>query len=243
VPLEAVIVFAPQKLDVVKKLTEDFRLRTVPRMVERDPAEIERLVTENMKLAHYFALKWKWRDHDDALSIAMEGLLRAAEYWDASVGVPFGSYASILIQRQQQRHQQHENRGKRKGKREHLSLDFVLGEGDQTYGEILEDPNAKSSLQVMLSDEEWGLLEALLQQIDARQRLVLEMRFGLNGSEIYTLEEVGKKIGVTRERVRQIELQAMKSMYLYRRRIEGEPEPARTKRAYRRRVFALSCPV
>lgn len=208
-----------------------------------DPAEVERLVNENMRLAHYFALKWHWRDPDDALSIAMEGLLRAAQYWDAGNGVPFGSYASILIQRMNLRHLQRENRTKRRGKREHLSLDFVLGEGEQTYGELLEDPNARSALQAMLSDEERSLLETLLQHVDNRERLVLEMRFGLNGSEIHTLGEVGAKIGVTRERARQIERNAMERMYLQRRRLEGEPQPGRVDKSRRRRVFALSCPV
>ncbi|MHB1902444.1 MAG: sigma factor-like helix-turn-helix DNA-binding protein [Cuniculiplasma sp.] len=51
-----------------------------------------------------------------------------------------------------------------------------------------------------------------LRLLTPRQRLVLERRFGLNGSEVMTLEKVASEIGVTRERVRQIQNAALKQL-------------------------------
>jgi RNA polymerase primary sigma factor len=53
------------------------------------------------------------------------------------------------------------------------------------------------------------LLQGILQDLPPREVRILQLRYGLVDGETYTLEEVGKKLGVTRERVRQIEAQAL----------------------------------
>ena len=53
------------------------------------------------------------------------------------------------------------------------------------------------------------LLQDVLQDLPPREVRILQMRYGLVDGETYTLEEVGKKLGVTRERIRQIEVQAL----------------------------------
>ena len=53
-----------------------------------------------------------------------------------------------------------------------------------------------------------GDMDALLNELDEREKKILQMRFGLNGERPLTLEEVGQRIGLTRERVRQIESKA-----------------------------------
>ncbi|NNM01543.1 MAG: RNA polymerase sigma factor RpoS, partial [Gammaproteobacteria bacterium] len=55
-------------------------------------------------------------------------------------------------------------------------------------------------------------IDAWLGQLNDKQRAVVERRFGLHGYEIATLEEVGNEIGVTRERVRQIQIEALKRL-------------------------------
>jgi RNA polymerase primary sigma factor len=62
----------------------------------------------------------------------------------------------------------------------------------------------------LLSDvESVGRLISLLSELDIRERMILQMRFGLDGKRPKTLEEVSQEIGRTRERVRQIQNQAL----------------------------------
>ena len=62
--------------------------------------------------------------------------------------------------------------------------------------------------QQMLKEE----INELLDELDPRDRKVLEMRFGLNGNKTHTLEEIGGQLGITRERVRQIENKAIRKL-------------------------------
>ncbi len=61
-------------------------------------------------------------------------------------------------------------------------------------------------------------LEFLLNSLNAKEGRILRMRFGLYDGKTYTLEEIGQKMGVTRERVRQIESAALKRLRHPRRR-------------------------
>jgi RNA polymerase nonessential primary-like sigma factor len=66
---------------------------------------------------------------------------------------------------------------------------------------------------MLLQDENIrGNIDTWLFQLSEKQREVLERRFGLHGYDISTLEEVGEQIGVTRERVRQIQIEAIKRL-------------------------------
>jgi RNA polymerase primary sigma factor len=95
--------------------------------------------------------------------------------------------------------------------RETLSLETPVGEEDEEarLGEFLEDRGAVAPLEAasfgMLRDEIVSVLETL----SARERRVLELRFGLTDGEPRTLEEVGLEFGITRERIRQIEAKTL----------------------------------
>jgi len=67
---------------------------------------------------------------------------------------------------------------------------------------------------IVLRGEELSIIAKLLEAIDEREARVLEMRFGLDGREPMTLKEIGAVIGVTRERVRQIEIEALRKLNL-----------------------------
>jgi len=97
--------------------------------------------------------------------------------------------------------------------REPLSLSSPMGDEDDTQlGDFVEDkeavtpPDAVSS--VMLRTE----VEDVLDTLTPRERRVLQLRFGLIDSQQRTLEEVGKRFGVTRERIRQIEVKALRKL-------------------------------
>ncbi len=100
---------------------------------------------------------------------------------------------------------------------EPISLETPVGEDeDSELGDLIEDGAIQSpSDQVsrLLRREE---LEAVLSQLTDRERKVLELRFGLRGEEPRTLEEVGQRFGVTRERIRQIEAKTLTKLQAYR---------------------------
>lgn len=57
-------------------------------------------------------------------------------------------------------------------------------------------------------------LEEMLKELTFREMLILKMRFGLLDSKTYTLQEIGNKLGITRERVRQIEALALQRLFV-----------------------------
>ena len=92
--------------------------------------------------------------------------------------------------------------------RTHVSLDTPLRESDSTpYLELLENPNTIPYDDQIMKETLKARIEKLLDDLPERESLILRMRFGFVG-ESKTLEEIGKKVGLSRERVRQIEKRA-----------------------------------
>ena len=93
------------------------------------------------------------------------------------------------------------------------SVDALIGKDedrtllDGLAGDINNDPS-----QLLQDQDLQDKLESWLAQLSDKQRIVVERRFGLNGQERATLEQVGNEIGVTRERVRQIQIDALRRM-------------------------------
>ncbi len=75
--------------------------------------------------------------------------------------------------------------------------------------EAIEDDKIETPEEYLGSNEELGRALELLDQIDPREAEVLKLRFGLDGRETLTLKQIGKKLNLTRERVRQIQRNAL----------------------------------
>ena len=93
------------------------------------------------------------------------------------------------------------------------SLDAPVGDDDSTeFGEMVGDQAAVDPFE-NLSDKNMQMeIGDLLSQLDERERKIIGARFGLDGNEPITLEEVGVKFGVTRERIRQLQNIALSKM-------------------------------
>lgn len=93
------------------------------------------------------------------------------------------------------------------------SVDVPLGrDSDKTLIDAIPD-EYNPDPSVLLQDEDMQqCIESWLGQLTAKQREVVERRFGLRGLDVATLEEVGNALGVTRERVRQIQIEALKRL-------------------------------
>ncbi|MCP4535966.1 MAG: sigma-70 family RNA polymerase sigma factor [Chloroflexi bacterium] len=91
-----------------------------------------------------------------------------------------------------------------------LSLEMPTDdEGESELGDFIEDEESTAPDEEVTSAMLRELLQDILQDLPPREVRILQLRYGLVDGETYTLEEVGKKLGVTRERVRQIEAQAL----------------------------------
>jgi RNA polymerase primary sigma factor len=82
-------------------------------------------------------------------------------------------------------------------------------EGDSTFGDFVEDVNSPAPAEEVASHLLQEQLQQALDKLPPREAQILRLRYGLADGRVYTLEEVGQTIGVTRERVRQLEAQAL----------------------------------
>ncbi len=94
-----------------------------------------------------------------------------------------------------------------------VSLDAPLGtdESDR-ISEVVADPNAAAPFDRIVTETDSEMLHEILATLTQRERAILAMRFGLDDGEPKTLEEVGQHFHVTRERIRQIQEQALKQL-------------------------------
>jgi RNA polymerase primary sigma factor len=104
--------------------------------------------------------------------------------------------------------------------------------------EMLSDTRTPGPHEQVLDRDDLNTIKLLLDAIDSREATVLRLRFGLDGREPLTLKEIGQEIGLTRERVRQIEIEALRK--LNERRTSDRPFDAVTLRPRRRRTPALT---
>jgi RNA polymerase primary sigma factor len=102
-----------------------------------------------------------------------------------------------------------------------LSLHTPVGEDeDEVLGDFIEDQEAAAPDETAASNLLSEILRDLLDQLPPREARILQLRYGLLDGRSHTLNEVGRKMGVTRERVRQIEAQALRRLRI--QSVQGE---------------------
>ena len=93
------------------------------------------------------------------------------------------------------------------------SLDAPIGdEESNNFAEVVQDESAFSPYEQLEDKTVTDMLQEMVKKLDPREATILRYRFGLDGGSERTLEEVGEKFGVTRERVRQIQNIALRKM-------------------------------
>lgn len=97
--------------------------------------------------------------------------------------------------------------------RQEISIDIAINEDqDIFFVETLADHNVKDPVDIIQAQDLHHLLEDWLASLNDREREIIEKRFGIHGTSVMTLESIGESTELTRERVRQIQLQILKQL-------------------------------
>ena len=98
-----------------------------------------------------------------------------------------------------------------------ISLEAPVGDGESDYSDLIEDVNAEQPEEMTAEGMRSEELAEVITRLNPRMRLVITRRFGLDGQPPRTLEQVGAELGITRERVRQLEARALRELRPRRR--------------------------
>ena len=101
------------------------------------------------------------------------------------------------------------------------SLDAPLSDEDTTvFGEMVQDEDSKTPYELLRDKNRVSEMADLLSVLDDREKEIITSRYGLGGNKPRTLDRVGKKLGVTRERIRQLQNIALTKLRREMKRIE-----------------------
>ena len=105
------------------------------------------------------------------------------------------------------------------------SLDAPIGDDESNnFAEVVQDENAFTPYEQLEDKTVVHMLRDLVKNLDNREATILNARFGLDGGSEKTLEDVGEKFGVTRERVRQIQNIALRKLRKMIEKIEAKKD-------------------
>jgi RNA polymerase primary sigma factor len=94
-----------------------------------------------------------------------------------------------------------------------IALERPVGDdGDSEFGDFIEDQDSPSPVESATQHLLQETIEEILSELTPRQSHILRLRFGLGGGEPHTLEEIANKFGLSRERIRQLEKEALRSL-------------------------------
>jgi len=107
--------------------------------------------------------------------------------------------------------------------REPISLETPVGDDDSTLGDFLENKESASPYESVKNQELSDRIKSILMTLSPREEKIIRLRFGIGEDAEYTLEEIGKRFNVSRERIRQIEKKALNRLRHSSRREKLKP--------------------
>jgi RNA polymerase primary sigma factor len=186
-----------EALDLMRPRTSD--LDTIDRFLMEALAVKDQLIRANLRLVVSIAKK-RVGPNRDLLELVSDGnviLIRAVEKFDFSRGFKFSTYASWSIM----------NNFTQSFTRERSRRNRFVTIGEEPFESAVDNrPNEYEAEVEYHRNQE--TVRRMLGPLDDRERRILVSRFGLDGAEELTLQRLGQELGITKERVRQIESQA-----------------------------------
>jgi RNA polymerase primary sigma factor len=190
-----------ERIDPVRARTAD--LDEFERLQEQALAVKNQLIRANLRLVVSIAKKrvGVLNNFFELVSDGNMSLIRAVEKFDFSRGNKFSTYASWAIMKNFARSipEEHTRRDR-----------FVTGHDDAF--EAAADNRADEYEQEKAQRQRQATVSHLLDRLDERERRILISRFGIGGADEQTLEQLGRELGVTKERIRQLEVRAQNKL-------------------------------
>jgi RNA polymerase sigma factor (sigma-70 family) len=163
----------------------------------------ERLINANMRLVASIAKRHAGAGENifELISDGNMSLIRAVEKFDFGRGFKFSTYASWAIMK---------NFARSIPEEKHRRERYVTGHED--LFDVAPDQRTDEQDLVASAEQAAHRVNRLLEYLDPREQQIIRMRAGLDGSDGMTLEEIGKQMGITKERVRQLNVRIMSKL-------------------------------
>jgi len=185
----------------------------------------KKLVQSNLKLVIKIANTYKgYDDVEDLINEGNMGLMHAARKFDPDNGARFSTYAGLWIKAYIQKAIRETSTGVRfpaakykelkQDKWHFASLDKVVGseEDGECFGSFLKDDVNALPEETCIEDDTISLVRKIVNSLDPVSKAVICKRYGFDGEEQMSLAEIGKLFGYSKERIRQIEIKAEKTI-------------------------------
>lgn len=171
------------------------------------------LIERNLRLVAHIAKKYNSPlvEQEDIISIGTIGLIKAINSYNSGKGVRLATYAARCIENEILMH----FRATKKIQQE-VSLNESIGHDKEgnviTYIDVIENDNISIDEQIDLKIKIKKLYEKISKVLKDREKSIIELRFGLNGLEPRTQNEVAKMLGISRSYVSRIETKAISKL-------------------------------
>ena len=193
-----------------KALTKEEEKELVAKMDAGDADARDKLIEHNMRLCAHIAKKYvgNGRDMDDIISIGAVGLIKAVNTFDSSKGRILGTYAARCIENEILMAVRAE-----KKTRGEIPINEAVGvdkDGNSVMLiDILSAPGEDVQEKAELNLDILHLNDAIMSQLSTRERMIIELRYGLFTGACKTQREIAKKLGISRFYVSRIEKKAL----------------------------------
>ncbi len=193
-------------------LTPEEEQKVFKLLEEKDPWARQKLITHNLRLVVYIAKKFDSTgiNLEDLISIGTIGLIKAVNTFIPSKGIKLATYASRCIENEILMFLR-----KNQNRRHELSIDEPLNSDWDGNELLLSDVLGTESDIVsrgVENDAERSMVRKAVSALNQRERLIMELRFGLSGHKEHTQKEVADIIGISQSYISRLEKRILKEL-------------------------------